>query len=74
MTNRKRKTEELDPLDREIDFRGGVRGKYAARYAEGTNIVLLQPDVAKEFPSSAAVNTALRKLIRATPRRPRRKR
>jgi hypothetical protein len=65
--------EEADPLDREIDFRGGIRGKYATRYAEGTNVVLLDPDVAKKFRSSAAVNTALRKLIRPDPRRRRRK-
>jgi hypothetical protein len=74
MTNRKRTVEEPDPLDREIDFRSGVRGKYAARYAEGTNIVLLEPDVAKKFPTSTAVNTALRKLIRTVPRRTKRKR
>ncbi len=51
-----------DMLD-EYDFRGGVRGKYASRYAEGTNVVVLWPDVAKVFPNSEAVNTALRKLI-----------
>jgi hypothetical protein len=74
MTNRKKNVEEPDPLDREIDFTGGVRGKYAKRYAEGTNIVLLEPDVAKAFKTSTAVNTALRKLIRTTPRKPRRSR
>ena len=74
MTNRKRPAEEPDPLDREIDFRGGVRGKYYKRYMEGTNIVLLEPDVAKEFRTSTAVNTALRRLIRPTSRKPRRKR
>lgn len=47
----------------EYDFRGGVRGKYASRYAQGTNVVVLSPDVAKVFPNSEAVNTALRKLI-----------
>ena len=51
-----------DMLD-EYDFGGGVRGKYASRYAEGTNVVVLSPDVAKVFPNSEAVNTALRKLI-----------
>ena len=44
------------------DFRRGVRGKYADRYAQGTNLVLLDPDVAKLFPNSAAVNRALRAL------------
>lgn len=48
----------------EYDFSGGVRGKYAARYAEGTNIVRLDPDVAKVFPDSAAVNSALRALVK----------
>jgi hypothetical protein len=46
------------------DFSKGVRGKYAKRYKEGTNIVLLDPDVAKEFPDAAAVNDALRKYLR----------
>jgi len=45
------------------DFRRGVRGKYAERYAEGTNVVLLDPDVAEIFPNSDAVNRALRALI-----------
>ena len=46
------------------DFSKGVRGKYAKRYKEGTNLVLLDPDVAREFPDSAAVNDALRKVLR----------
>ena len=46
----------------EYDFSKGVRGKYAKRYAEGTNIVVLEPDVARAFPDSAAVNSALRAL------------
>ena len=44
------------------DFTGGVRGKYAHRYAKGTNVVLLEPDVAKAFPSAADVNDTLRAL------------
>ena len=52
-------TEMLD----EYDFSKGVRGKYAKRYAEGTNIVVLSPDVAKFFPDSQSVNQALRLLI-----------
>ena len=48
----------------DIDFTGGIRGKYAARYAEGTNLVALSPDVAAVFPDSAAVNEALRTLVR----------
>ena len=44
------------------DFTSGVRGKYARRYARGTNVVLLEPDVAKAFPSAASVNESLRAL------------
>ena len=53
---------DADEILREYDFRGGVRGKYAARYAEGTNVVLLDPDVAAAFPDAQSVNTALRTL------------
>ena len=48
----------------EYDFTGAVRGKYAARVAQGTNIVKLDPDVAKVFPDSASVNEALRLLAK----------
>ena len=44
------------------DFTGGVRGKYARRYARGTNLVLLDTDVARAFPSAASVNESLRAL------------
>ena len=47
----------------EYDFSKGVRGKYAKRYAEGTNIVVLAPDVAEFFPDSESVNAALRALV-----------
>jgi hypothetical protein len=47
----------------EYDIRGGVRGKYYERYQQGTNIVLLEPDVAAAFPSSERVNRALRVLM-----------
>ena len=46
----------------EYDFSGGVRGKYAKRYAHGTNVVVLDPDVAKLFPDSETVNRSLRAL------------
>jgi hypothetical protein len=65
--NKKPKTEMDDELRPEYDLRellkGGVRGKYAQRYRAGTNLVLLEPDVAKAFPSEAAVNEALRLVI-----------
>lgn len=48
----------------DIDFSEGVRGKYAERYAAGATLVLLSPDVAEVFPDSAAVNEALRTLVR----------
>ena len=46
----------------EYDFRGGVRGKHTRRYAQGTNVVVLDPDVAKAFPDSKTVNDSLRVL------------
>lgn len=49
-------------LLKEYDFSRGVRGKYARRYAAGTNLVVLEPDVAKVFRDSRAVNQALRAL------------
>ncbi|MFB2836692.1 hypothetical protein [Floridanema evergladense] len=55
-----------DDLRPEYDFtqmQGGVRGKYVDRYQSGTNLVLLEPDVAQAFPNDEAVNNALRLLI-----------
>ncbi len=46
----------------EYDFSGAVRGKYASRFAQGTNIVVLDPDVAEVFGDAKAVNEALRLL------------
>lgn len=48
----------------EYDFSGGVRGKYVDRFAEGSNVVVLDPDVAAEFKTRQAVNDALRDLAR----------
>lgn len=61
---RKSSREDDDTMREEYDFSGGVRGKYAARFAEGTNLVLLDPDVATEFPTADAVNRALREVMR----------
>lgn len=47
----------------EYDFSKGVRGKYAKRYAEGTNVVVLDPDVAEYFPDHESVNESLRSLV-----------
>jgi hypothetical protein len=58
-----------DPdMPAEIDFRGGERGRYAKRFAQGTNLVLLAPDVAEVFPDSDSVNAALRIVLRASAR------
>jgi hypothetical protein len=68
---KKRSRKPKDELRREYDFsklKGGVRGKYAARYRAGTNLVLLSPDVAEHFPDEQSVNTALRALIHAAKR------
>ena len=46
----------------EYDFAKGMRGKFARRYARGTNVVVLDPDVARAFPNAAAVNQSLRAL------------
>ena len=65
---KKRTERRKDELRREYDFAkmsGGARGKYAARYRAGTNLVLLSPDVAAYFPDEKSVNLALRALIRA---------
>ena len=58
------KTRREPEMMQEYDFSGGVRGKYADRFAAGSNMVLLAPDVAAVFPDSEAVNNALRTLIK----------
>jgi hypothetical protein len=58
--NKPTKKDEMRP---EYDIRGGVRGKYYERYRQGTNVVLLEPDVAAVFHDSQSVNRALRMLI-----------
>jgi hypothetical protein len=58
-----------DDLRPEYDFsslKGGVRGKYFRRFRSGTNIVRLEPALAKAFPTDEAVNEALRTVVRAT--------
>ena len=55
-----------DTLRPEYDLKSlgeGVRGKYYERYQEGTNVVVIDPDMAKEFPTAKAVNDGLRELI-----------
>ena len=59
------KTDGQEPDMRdEYDFSDGVRGKYAERFAEGSNVVVLDPDVAAEFKTRKAVNDALRSQLK----------
>ena len=66
MSKCSRMKEDLLP---EYDFasmKGGVRGKYVVRLRRGSNIVLLEPEIAAAFPSDAAVNEALRGVLNTT--------
>jgi hypothetical protein len=74
MKKTRRPTVDRDTMRPEYDFRGGVRGKYVARYRAGTNVVVLDPDVATAFGTSDAVNRALRALLEVVPRQGRRRR
>ena len=65
----KKVREKNNEMLREYDFSQGVRGKYARRYAQGTNVVVLEPDVAKAFPNAEAVNSSLRSLAEIIRRR-----
>ena len=70
--NEQTKTGHQDDLRPEYDFaqlQGGVRGKYAERFRAGTNLVLLEPDVARAFPDDESVNEALRLLIKVARRK-----
>jgi hypothetical protein len=51
-----------DELREEYDFRKGKRGKYVQRYAQGSNVIVLEPDVVERFRSSEEVNATLRKV------------
>ena len=64
MKKTNRPSDSGDEIRPEYDFSGGVRGKYAQRFREGTTIVVLDPDVAAEFKDSRAVNDALRTLLK----------
>ena len=55
--------DELRPEYKRLDFGKIVRGKYANRIKEETNVVLLEPDIAQAFPNDEAVNKALRYLL-----------
>jgi hypothetical protein len=61
--NNKKMADKLRPEYDLSKLKGGVRGKYAKRFQQGTNLVLLSPDVAKYFPNEQSVNAALRSLV-----------
>jgi hypothetical protein len=54
-----------DTMRAEYDFSAGVRGKYAKRFAAGSNVVVLEPELAAAFPTPRAVNAALRRQLAA---------
>ncbi len=66
--NRKANTRPADDMRQEYDFSSGVRGKFYKEYMKGTNVVLLDPDVAEVFPDSQTVNEALRVLAQLAKR------
>jgi len=59
---------EIDDMPENVDFSGGERGRYAQRYAEGTNLVPIAPDLTKSFPSAESVNSALRLFVEVASR------
>jgi len=64
MTKRNKSRVQEDAMRPEYDFSKGVRGKHAAQYSSGTNVVVLEPDVASEFPTADDVNETLRAVSR----------
>ena len=67
----KKKAGSSDEMRAEYDFSRGARGRHAARYAAGTNVVVLEPDVASQFPTADDVNDTLRTVARLIERRKR---
>ena len=65
----KSKARSSDQMRPEYDFSKGVRGKHAARYAAGSNVVVLAPDVARQFQSADDVNETLRAVAKLMERR-----
>ena len=69
-----KKSREVDPLAARpaLDFSKGVRGKHQKRVQEGTNVILIAPELMETFPDSDSVNEALRSLKKIADRTPRR--
>jgi hypothetical protein len=65
-TMKKRSSPEpdLDEMPAEVDFSGGERGRYAARFSSDTIAVVLEPDIAKAFPTAESVNATLRRVLK----------
>ena len=63
MNDHEQLDDDLRPEYDETVLKGGVRGKYYRRYQEGTNLVLLEPEIAQAFPDAKSVNDALRLLL-----------
>ena len=59
--------DDKDTMREEYDFSSGIRGKHFQAYCQGTNLIFLEPDMAKIFKNSATVNAALRKLAQVSP-------
>jgi predicted nuclease of predicted toxin-antitoxin system len=66
---KKKARDKNNEMLQEYDFSKGIRGKYTRRYARGSNVVVLEPDVAKVFPNAKAVNSSLRSLAEIMRRR-----
>jgi hypothetical protein len=71
MKKQPKKKARSDEMRAEYDFSRGVRGKHAARYAAGTNVIVLEPDVASQFPTADDVNETLRAVAKLMDRRKR---
>lgn len=71
-TKHSKSTADRDTMRPEYDFSDGVRGVTAKRFAQGSNIVAIDPSVMDVFPDAAAVNEALRTMARVLRRKPRR--
>jgi hypothetical protein len=61
----------VDEMRPEYDFRGGVRNKYAKHFSNGAHLIVLDPDLAAEFPDAKAVTRALRAYLKTRPKRQR---
>ena len=59
-----KKGKEKETMREEYDFTAGIRGKYAKRFSGGSNIIVLDPDVARLFPDSKTVNEILRSIAK----------